>query len=782
MGKYGITGGLTLWRYVILLAVLSPSGAWALGLGDITLKSYLNEPLSAEVTLLDVQDLTADDIRVRLGTQSAFDRLGIDRAYFLTNIKFEVLVDDSAARIILTSTKPLLEPYLDFLVETRWPDGRLLREYTVLVDLPIDSTSSAQSRGFSATASTEEQDRAALDATISQLAASAPSEDMSDREFARDTQAGPSVGGRYLVQHADTLWEIALEAVPQGATVEQTMLATVQMNSDAFLGGNINGLKAGYVLEMPSEGDILTSQNEALLAVDQANQDWRDGIRRTPALRVVADVATEDESIADDPFEAAFAPSEEDRATSSELDESSNLAVGSDSQPNPVAEIPKAVEASNAVGQSSVGGSEAGPNASELLEIQARLTALSEQMGNLRNLVVLKDQQIAALEAQLAAQRESTVADANADVKDTASARTFAPINRGFPWWAFALGGVALLGIGAVVYSRRVQQPVMILKRNLPTEREPSVSRPKELDPRPAAAPAPAPAPSQAAAPVQAQAGVENTATQPTSDGERGYGQRLHNDYVDESVVTDAIAEADIYMAYGRHQQALNLLESAAQANPEDSRALLKMVEIYLKNDRQEEAKSTAQKLKGMGNGHAFGEASRMLSEVIPAASNLDLGELAEPVSDAPLTLDLEEEVLDEIMPYADPVPRDSDDSTDLKSSDSATSGTTETGAASDTLSYLSDDPFAQQNAALPPELAEVLGSDVPPPLAEADKEPEGLVYAAEVDPVDTQLDLARAYIDMGDEDGARPVLKEVIAAGDLRQQAEARELLINID
>lgn len=170
-----------------------------------------------------------------------------------------------------------------------------------------------------------------------------------------------------------------------------------------------------------------------------------------------------------------------------------------------------------------------------------------------------------------------------------------------------------------------------------------------------------------------------------------------------------------------------------------------------------------------------------MLSEVIPAPSNLDLGELAEPVSEAPLTLDLEEEVLDEIMPYADPVPRDSADTAEVKSSDS-TGSAAQTGPASDTLSYLSDDPFAQEDVALPPELAEVLGSDVPPPSAEADKEPEGLVYAAEVDPVDTQLDLARAYIDMGDEDGARPVLKEVIAAGDLRQQAEARELLINID
>ena len=146
MGKQDTIGAWVLWRSLAGLAALLPTYSWGLGLGDITLNSYLNEPLSAEVLLLDTQDLTADDIKVRLGTQDAFDRLGVDRAYFLTSIKFEVVVEDSAARILLTTTKPLLEPYLDFLVETRWPDGRLLREYTVLVDLPTQPLASAQSR------------------------------------------------------------------------------------------------------------------------------------------------------------------------------------------------------------------------------------------------------------------------------------------------------------------------------------------------------------------------------------------------------------------------------------------------------------------------------------------------------------------------------------------------------------------------------------------------------------------------------------------------------------
>ena len=91
-------------------------------------------------------------------------------------------------------------------------------------------------------------------------------------------------------------------------------------------------------------------------------------------------------------------------------------------------------------------------------------------------------------------------------------------------------------------------------------------------------------------------------------------------------------------------------------------------------------------------------------------------------------------------------------------------------------------DLMASENV-LPPELAEVLGSEVPPPFEEAEQAQEsGLIYSVETDPMDTKLDLARAYIDMADEDGARPVLDEVISKGNLQQQAEARELMLRIE
>ena len=123
---------------VFSLGCVHTSSVLGLGLGEMTLGSYLNEPLNAQVDLLNVGGLHEDQIRVRLATTDDFKRMGVDRAYFLTSITFDVEIDDNGrARIVITSEDPVLEPYLDFIVEARWPSGRLLREYTVLVDPPV---------------------------------------------------------------------------------------------------------------------------------------------------------------------------------------------------------------------------------------------------------------------------------------------------------------------------------------------------------------------------------------------------------------------------------------------------------------------------------------------------------------------------------------------------------------------------------------------------------------------------------------------------------------------
>ena len=108
----------------------------ALGLGDITVHSALNQPLKADIALLDVGGLTQNDLSVSLATANEFGRAGVERVFFLSDLKFTPILHGNRQMIRVTSSKPVNEPFLNFLVQLNQPNGRLLREYTVLIDPP----------------------------------------------------------------------------------------------------------------------------------------------------------------------------------------------------------------------------------------------------------------------------------------------------------------------------------------------------------------------------------------------------------------------------------------------------------------------------------------------------------------------------------------------------------------------------------------------------------------------------------------------------------------------
>ncbi|WP_101759540.1 FimV family protein [Oceanicoccus sp. KOV_DT_Chl] len=116
----------------------------ALGMGDFSLNSALNQPLNAEIRLLNTEDLDPSQVKVKLASNSDFANAGVSREFFLTNLKFKVVMDGKGGGVIKVFTRePVLEPYLNFLIEAHWPSGRLMREYTVLLDLPVFSDSEA---------------------------------------------------------------------------------------------------------------------------------------------------------------------------------------------------------------------------------------------------------------------------------------------------------------------------------------------------------------------------------------------------------------------------------------------------------------------------------------------------------------------------------------------------------------------------------------------------------------------------------------------------------------
>jgi len=120
------------------LLLLAPCGAWALGLGDIELRSALNQPLDADIELVSATPEELANLRVALASPETFERYGLDRPGFLGRLIFSVARDAAGRPVIrVSSVEPITEPFVTVLVEVTWARGRLLREYTVLLDPPV---------------------------------------------------------------------------------------------------------------------------------------------------------------------------------------------------------------------------------------------------------------------------------------------------------------------------------------------------------------------------------------------------------------------------------------------------------------------------------------------------------------------------------------------------------------------------------------------------------------------------------------------------------------------
>ncbi|MGH8363850.1 MAG: type IV pilus assembly protein FimV, partial [Pseudomonas sp.] len=116
-------------------SALSSGMAQALQLGEMTLKSKLNQPLSVEIELLDVGGLTASEITPSLASSQAFVDAGVDRQAFLNDLTFTPVVNPNGRSVVrVTSSKPLPDSYVRFLLQVQWPNGRLMRDYSVLLD------------------------------------------------------------------------------------------------------------------------------------------------------------------------------------------------------------------------------------------------------------------------------------------------------------------------------------------------------------------------------------------------------------------------------------------------------------------------------------------------------------------------------------------------------------------------------------------------------------------------------------------------------------------------
>ncbi|MBN3864969.1 FimV family protein [Pseudomonas frederiksbergensis] len=845
-------------------SALSSGMAHALGLGELTLKSTLNQPLVAEIELLDVKDLTVAEVVPSLASPEDFTKAGVDRQTFLNDLTFTPVLNANGKSILrVTSSKPLSEPMVKFLVQVMWPNGRLLRDYSVLLDPSKFSPQTADAAAQPAPAQT----------------VTAP-------------VTGATKSTSYTTTPRDTLWEIAAKA-RNGGSIQQTMLAIQALNPDAFIDGNINRLKTGQVLRLPDQVQSTNlPQPKAIAEVAAQNTAWRQG------RRYVAKPGTGQQQL-----DATKRARGEGGSTQAATDKLSLVSADTGKGGKGAAGDAKALSNKLAVTQESLDTTRR-----DNAELKSRMSDLQSQVDKLQRLIELKNNQLAklqaegdagapaataAMSAELAANPAATPADA-APAPEVVPAPPVEPTPAASDEQKFneLLTNPILLGLvggGAVVLlllllllarRRKAQQEAekhlrmaraLAEEQAFPTDDDLPESSFEGLEVPPpsvklATAPTPAPAPAPVIAPVVVTPPIAAPLVAPAAERS-----------------DDVLAQAQSHIAAGRLNQAVALLEDAIKQEPQRSDLRLKLMEVY--GQQGDRDAFVVQERQLVANGDNFARVEQLKSRfpamVVAAAGGLaaaaiaaeldaqyvkdllldepqapepaladfdsafDLSlddlEAATPIAPAvaaepapepepeplaeldefPLDDDLSfesvlqqqtetKENLDDLSDFdldmdlggdASPAILAEDDSLmgldeDLKDVP-ATDATTVAEAPLDDLELPLDfdlslademDATPDQPDAFENELNDVnaelerLSQSLGEPsfteedaLASADDE---LDFLSGTDEVATKLDLAQAYIDMGDSDGARDILNEVVTEGDAGQKSEAREML----
>ena len=750
---------MKLQKLVVVMSALAGGiaaiNSHALGLGEVKLYSALNQPLVAEIELMQINDLTRNEILSNLASKTDFERAGVERPFILNNLRFATKVGpDGKGLIRVTSDRPVHEPYLNFLLEVHWPSGRLLKEYTLLLDPPafngqtsapvVKPTSASSHYGTNPVrdepprvdryyASSQEP------AEYSDSIQRQPVQRVSSRRNNASSDVSDSPSRTYRVDRNDSLWEIAEKVRPDsGVTVQQTMLAIQRGNPQAFTDNNINRLKSGQVLRIPDRNDITRlTVREAIADVSRQNRDWRgrSQVAQLDATRRTSSVSTDSRKSAD----GKLAIVSGDAVSGRGQDLGGDAAVG------------------NAVLQTELAMTreQLDKLSRENAELKSRLKDLDDQIATLKRLVAMKDDQMAALQNQ----SRSVPPLPMKHQPETVARPGMADTLFGNSLVMLLLALIPLGGAGWLFYQRRRKRQEALADEDVDTDIQPlnlNKEVPTDASPKPAAS-------SSAEDKLkfdQALAIDESIIDEVEADGEAA------------QQTEDPLSEADIYIAYGRLNQAEEVLTQAILNEPERSDLKLKLLEVHSESGDFDKFNRVLTDLEAAGDPTALREAEVFKARFPDASEGVSAPDEIDQMPD----LDLDGLELD-----ADEQGGDSLDDLDFDLDDFDLDEEPEAAAQFEAgeLDDLDDLDFGSEADDVLARDSQAAFSDEGGSSLEASLD-DDLDFLSEADEVATKLDLARAYMDMGDREGASTILQEVMEQGSDEQKQEAMLLLQN--
>lgn len=574
----------------------APWVADAAGLGKLTVLSGLGQPLRAELDIGATKDEVAG-MTARLAPQDVFKQAGVDFASVLLDLRFAVEKRPNGQSVVkVTSAKPINEPFLDFLVELNWPAGRLVREYTFLLDPPeIAATQSSRPVAEARIVDTVRGGGSGGEfrqTPVKPMPRPAPA----PVPKAAEPKQKPDASGGRVVQRGETLRKIAAENQYDGVSLEQMLVGLFQNNPDAFIAKNVNRLKAGAILNMPEKSAVeAISPAEAKKVYVAQASDWR--AYRQKLAATTEKMAAKDEAGSGQAAAGKITAKVEEKVAPAEQAKDQVKVARADGGGKGGA-AGKASEMADQVAKDKA-----------LKDAQDRLLSLEKNVNELQKLLELKNQKLAELQQPVAKKEEPKVVEAAKPVEPPKPVEAVKPAEPKAAELPKAPEAAVAASkppeVKAPESPKPPERPKVVAPPPPPPPEEPGFVDSLLQDPLPVAGGAGILALLAGYFLVKRRrsqnASVETTALPvPSSLGPNSVFRMTGGQSIDTGNIApmtgefsqtgpgtidtdevDPVAEADVYMAYGRDTQAEEILLEALQKDPQRTAIHAKLLEIY---------------------------------------------------------------------------------------------------------------------------------------------------------------------------------------------------------
>jgi pilus assembly protein FimV len=797
---------------LFLIALASPSVLHAAGLGNLTLNSYLGQPFKAEIDLVAVKKEEIPSLVASLASRDTFRQANVDYAPFL--FTFEISVEnraDGQPYIKITSPQRVVEPFLSMLIELNWSSGRLIREYTVLLDPPEDvllpTAPAVQVEPVIPSSVKPEpapaeqpdsitEDLVSVEEPVVQEAA--PVQEATPVQEPAPVGKSDAITTYGPVKSGDTLAKIAMEVAPPNVQLNQMLIALHRANREAFSDDNMNRLKTGPILRIPDEIEIAT------ISPDAADKEVKMQTANWEAYRQkLAEDSASIPSVSEEPTQTA-----KGKIITTTIESSTEAAKEPSKEES--LKISKGVELGGSSSEDTIGAQDkirsmqesATASKKALIEASTRIAMLEKSVKDLQHLLELKNALIAPVEEPPTEEKSSVEGEesnppATIEAEDQPAPTIVPPppAVKPLPSPVLVEEPPLMDSIGPIIDSlmeniEYVGAALLLLLTGIFGAA--AIRRKKKAS-------------------IDGDASYEDVISSPTDSplpggtGSVGATGTQADDY-------DPVTEAGQYLDHGRDVQAEKILKDALAKDKSNPEILAKLLEVHTLRKDKSAFETTARALWAVSpTGPLWDKAARLGLSIDPenpfyggSVKSPSFGRIkgaasSEDAPSSPQQVEASEESSSvssgiEIPEYKPEISEHLDRPIEFSSSQ-------EDGVNSETSVTInpptSDDTSIDFPSVSETESVSSIPESSPIPLPESgleginlnvdDKLPTTSVdtqsaeKSAQWHEIATKLDLARAYQEMGDDDGAKEILQEVVQEGDAEQQESARVILGNL-